>query len=204
MCGELPGSRRPLSATYLCMIRGAGWCRLVVRNGVQGSPGCRRSTRGFGSCTLWARYQQHRAAGAVQQRLARSSDSSQDTKRPWFRSHLFAFDASSALSLALAFVIHTCRAQRARLFPRRSPPTALEPHQLGVVCGLRLHDGRAGPPDHHGPAPPSLEQHRIQRLGLLHPASFNVRVHTKRGKADVRPRTRAARKEWSGPALSAV
>jgi hypothetical protein len=31
-----------------------------------------------------------------------------------------------------------------------------------------------------GPAPPSLAQHRIQRLGLLHPASFNVRVRTLR------------------------
>src|ERR1039458_1548770 len=91
----------------------------------------------------------------------------------------------------------------ARLFPRRSPPRLLTAAARG---GLRpppaQRPRRATRPP--GPAPPSLAQHRIQRLGLLHPASFNVRVHTKRGKAGVRPRTRAARKEWSGPALSAV
>src|ERR1035437_1189329 len=32
-----------------------------------------------------------------------------------------------------------------------------------------------GPPGHQRLAPPSPAQHRIQNLGLLHPASFNVR-----------------------------
>jgi hypothetical protein len=47
--------------------------------------------------------------------------------------------------LALAFVIHTCRAH-ARLFPRRSPPRLLTAAARG---GLRprLHSDRGGPPD---------------------------------------------------------
>jgi len=66
---------------------------------------------------------------------------------------------------------------KARLFPRRSPPRLLTAAARG---GLRpppaQRPRRATRPP--GPAPPSLAQHRIQRLGLLHPASFNVRVRT--------------------------
>ena len=62
----------------------------------------------------------------------------------------------------------------ARLFPRRSPPRLLTAAARG---GLRpppaQRPRRASKPA--GPAPPSPAQHRIQRLDLLHPASFIVR-----------------------------
>jgi hypothetical protein len=66
----------------------------------------------------------------------------------------------------------------------RSPPRLLTAAARG---GLRPPPARrprraTRPP---APAPPSLAQRRIQRLDLLHPASFNVRVHTKRGNAQV-------------------
>ncbi len=79
-------------------------------------------------------------------------------------------------SLSLAFLVHTCRA-RGATFPRRSPPRLLTAAAHG---GLRPPPARrprraARPLD---PAPPSPAQHRLQWSGLLHPASFNVRVHT--------------------------
>ncbi|MCA1706959.1 MAG: hypothetical protein LC808_28315, partial [Actinobacteria bacterium] len=49
-------------------------------------------------------------------------------------------------SLALAFVIHTCRAHGAT-FPATLTTTALDRSSSRVVCGLRLHSGRGGPPD---------------------------------------------------------
>jgi hypothetical protein len=48
-------------------------------------------------------------------------------------------------SLALAFVIHTCRAQ-GRDFSHDAHHHGSLPQQLGAVCGLRLHGGRGGPP----------------------------------------------------------
>ena len=79
-------------------------------------------------------------------------------------------------SLSLAFVILTCRTHGAT-FPRRSPPRLLTAAARG---GLRpppaQRPRRATRPADQ--APPSLAQHRIQRLDLLHPASFNVRVRT--------------------------
>ena len=92
-------------------------------------------------------------------------------------------------SLALAFVIHTCRAQRAT-FPTTLTTTAFDRSSSGwfaaPACTATAEDHQT----HIGPAPPSLAQHRIQRLGLLHPASFNVRVHTDARKPHISP-TRA-------------
>jgi hypothetical protein len=91
---------------------------------------------------------------------------------PGFDVNLFLRHVISG-SLALAFVIHTCRAHGAT-FPRRAPPRHLTAAARG---GLRpppaQRPRRATRPT--GPAPPSPAQHRIQRLDLLHPASFNVR-----------------------------
>jgi len=48
-------------------------------------------------------------------------------------------------SLSLAFLAHTCRAQR-RDFSRDAHHHGSLPQRLTVVCGLRLHGGRGGPP----------------------------------------------------------
>jgi hypothetical protein len=87
-------------------------------------------------------------------------------------------------SLALAFVIHTCRAHGAT-FPRRSPPRLLTAAARG---GLRPPPAerprRATKPK--GPAPPSPAQHRIQRSAHLQPTSFNVRGTPERDKQHAR------------------
>jgi hypothetical protein len=85
----------------------------------------------------------------------------------------FVFRHVISGSLSLAFLARTCRAQR-RDFSRDAHHRGSLPQQLAVVCGLRLHGGHGGPPGQTHPAPPSPAQHRIQNLGLLHPASFNV------------------------------
>ena len=86
-------------------------------------------------------------------------------------------------SLPLAFVIHTCRAHGAT-FPTTLTTTALDRSSSGWFTAPACTATAEGhqPP---GPAPPSLVQHRIQRLDLLHPASFNVRVRTFSRKARV-------------------
>ena len=69
---------------------------------------------------------------------------------PGFDVNLFLRHVISG-SLALAFVIHTCRAQR-RDFSRDAHHHGSLPQQLAVVCGLRLHSGRGGPPGPTGPS----------------------------------------------------
>ena len=80
-------------------------------------------------------------------------------------------------SLALAFVIHTCRAQSAT-FPTTLTTTTFDRSSSGWFAAPACTATAEGHQTHSGPTPPSLVQHRIQRLGLLHPASFNVRVRT--------------------------
>jgi hypothetical protein len=62
----------------------------------------------------------------------------------------FVFRHVISGSLSLAFLAHTCRAQR-RDFSRDAHHHGSLPQQLTVVCGLRLHGGRGGPPSPTGP-----------------------------------------------------
>ena len=104
-------------------------------------------------------------------------------------------------SLALAFVIHTCRAQGAT-FPTTLTTTALDRSSSGWFAAAACTATAEGHQTHSGPAPPSLVQHRIQRLGLLHPASFNVRVRTNRQSRERRVVAhRAAATDQRGVAL---
>ena len=57
----------------------------------------------------------------------------------------FVFRHVISGSLSLAFLAHTCRAHR-RDFSRDAHHHDSLPQQLTVVCGLRLHGDRGGPP----------------------------------------------------------
>jgi hypothetical protein len=91
---------------------------------------------------------------------------------PGFDVNLFLRHVISG-SLTLAFVIHTCRTQR-HDFPPTLTTTALDRSSsrrfAASACTAAAEGHRPTTP-----APPSPAQHRIQNLGLLHPASFNVR-----------------------------
>ena len=76
----------------------------------------------------------------------------------------FVFRHVISGSLSLAFLAHTCRAQR-RDFSRDAHHHGSLPQQLTVVCGLRLHSGRGGPPGHNA-----------RLLHLLHSTAFRIWV----------------------------
>ena len=80
---------------------------------------------------------------------------------------------------------------KTRLFPTTLTTTALDRSSSGWFAASACTATAEGHQTHSGPAPPSLVQHRIQRLGLLHPASFNVRVRT--SSPISRPASSAAR-----------
>ncbi len=92
---------------------------------------------------------------------------------PGFDVNLFLRHVISG-SLALAFVIHTCRAHGAT-FPPTLTTTALDRSSSGWFAASACTAAAEGHQDTQRPAPPSPAQHRIQQLDLLHPASFNVR-----------------------------
>ena len=92
---------------------------------------------------------------------------------PGFDVNLFLRHVISG-SLALAFVIHTCRAHGAT-FPPTLTTTTLDRSSSGRFAASACTAAAEGHRAHADPAPPSPAQHRIQNLGLLHPASFNVR-----------------------------
>jgi hypothetical protein len=76
----------------------------------------------------------------------------------------FVFRHVISGSLPLAFLAHTCRAQL-RDFSRDAHHHGSLPQQLTVVCGLRLHSGRGGPPGHNA-----------RLLHLLHSTAFRIWV----------------------------
>ena len=92
---------------------------------------------------------------------------------PGFDVNLFLRHVISG-SLALAFVIHTCRAHGAT-FPPTLTTTTLDRSSSGRFAASACTAAAEGRRAQADPAPPSPAQHRIQNLGLLHPASFNVR-----------------------------
>jgi hypothetical protein len=92
---------------------------------------------------------------------------------PGFDVNLFLRHVISG-SLALAFVIHTCRAHGAT-FPATLTTTALDRSSSRWFAASACTAAAEGHQAKQRPAPPSPAQHRIQRPDLLHLASFNVR-----------------------------
>ena len=86
---------------------------------------------------------------------------------------IFVFRHVISGSLSLAFLAHTCRAQRRDFSVTLTTTTLYRSSSrwfAASACTTAAEGHRA-----ERPAPPSHAQHRIQNLGLLHPASFNVR-----------------------------
>ena len=95
---------------------------------------------------------------------------------PVSMSSVGAFDTST-MDRSRSSSWPTPDALTARLFPRRSPPTALDRSSSGWFAAFPY---RTAAEDHqpHGPAPPSPMQHRINQPDLLHRPSSLRSWHT--------------------------
>ena len=113
-------------------------------------------------------------------------DSSRDRKEPPVSTSTVSFRHFISGSLSFAFLTRTWRAHGTP-FPTTLTTTALDRSSSGWFAASACTTTAKGHPATHRRAPPSPAQHRIQRLGPLHPASFNVRVHTNARKASTTP-----------------
>jgi hypothetical protein len=98
----------------------------------------------------------------------------------------FLFRHVNSGSLSLAFLAHTCRAQR-RDFPVTLTTTALDRSSSRWFAASACTAAAEGPPGQQRPAPPSPAQHRIQRLGSSTSSLLQRSWHTKGRGPSARP-----------------